>query len=47
MTEAVMEFIRVYLPKLSEAGIGLGGFFGVLACMTGYSIKQAISFFDK
>lgn len=47
MTEAVMEFIREYLPKLSEAGVSLGGFIGALAVLSGYAIKQAISFFDK
>ena len=47
MTEAVMEFISEYLSKLSQAGISFGGFFGALAVLTRYAIKQALSFFDK
>lgn len=47
MTEALCEFMKEYLPRFIEAGIGLGTFIGAFAVLTGYAIKQAISFFDK
>lgn len=47
MTEAVMEFLRVYLPKSIEAGFALGVFVGAIAALSGYAIKQALCFFDK
>lgn len=47
MTEAVMEFVREYLPKSIEFGFGIGGFLGGIATVSGYAIKQALSFFDK
>lgn len=43
----VMDFVKVYLPKLAESGTALGGFMGAVAFLTGYAIKQALGFFDK
>lgn len=47
MTEAVMEFIREYLPKVIGAGIPLGSVVGSIAVLTGYGIKQALRLFDR
>lgn len=47
MTEAVMGFIELYMPELIGGGFAVGGFMGALACLAGYGIKQALSFFDR
>lgn len=47
MTESVIEFIKIYIPQMIGVGVGFGSLMAVIAILTGYSIKQALSFFDK
>ena len=47
MTEACLEFAKQYMPDLILLGFGSGSLISIISILTGYSIKQALSFFDK
>lgn len=47
MTNEVIEFMRLYLPKMIGAGFSVGLVIGSIAVLTGYGIKQALRLFDR
>lgn len=47
MTKEVIEFIRMYFPKVIEAGFSIGLVIGAIATLAGYGIKQALRLFDR
>lgn len=47
MMEAYIAVAKQYVSDAISLGFGSGSLLAVIAIMTGYSIKQALSFFDK
>lgn len=47
MTESVIEFMRLYFPKVISSGFSVGLVIGAIAVLSGYGIKQALRLFDR